>query len=54
MLNTKRWIFLALCLGAAALCYVSGLLSGALGFIIAGAVFETLFWFRLLDKKTPK
>ena len=48
----KRWLPLALCLLAAAGFYFAGMASGALGFAIAGATFELLFWFGLFRKSS--
>ncbi|WP_420591342.1 hypothetical protein [Bacterioplanoides sp.] len=47
----KRFVFVIVCLFAAIACYTFGIPQGGVLFLIAGLVFEGLFWFGLVGKK---
>jgi len=47
-----RWGLTAICLFAAIGCYVFGAPAGGIVFLLLGAVFEGLFWFRIFGKKS--
>ncbi len=46
----QRALTTLLCLVAALSCYGLGLPNGTAGFVIAGILFELLFWLRLLRR----
>ena len=48
----KRWLPLTACLIVALLFYGAGMVSGALSFALAGALFELLFWFGLFRRSS--
>ena len=50
----KRWIFTVLCLPLAISCYVYGVPVGGALFLLAGIVFELLFWFGLIGRLRKK
>ena len=47
----KRFVFVLVCLFAAIACYAFGIPQGGVVFLVAGLVFEGLFWFGLFGGK---
>ena len=49
-----KWIILLSLIFAALACYGLGIDSGFVGFVMAGVLFEMMFWFGLLSFKKKK
>ncbi len=50
----KRHHIAILALAAAFVCYALGFQSAALSLVIAGMIFEAVFWFYLLVRRKPR
>jgi len=50
----KRFIVVIICFFAATACYTFGIPRGGVLFLLAGLVFEGLFWFGLLGRNSKQ